>query len=77
MGRRRDESTEIIRGDVLELGDNNILFAIFSDPDNICYVPFSMIIQPEPIVLRIEDDIELEVKGWWYHANRERFEDGD
>lgn len=69
--------SEIIRGDIIETRDSSVLFAIWSDPDNTVWIPHKAISQPEWYRLEEEDDVELEVRSWWYNQNEELFADGD
>ncbi len=62
---------EVVSGDIVELTDKAVLFAINGDPNNGIYIPKSVILEGD--IDEPHDDEDLLVESWWYNKNVERF----
>lgn len=70
---KHDLRSEVMHGDVMQVLNKSILFAIQGETDDTIYIPLSVIVEPSVDDLEIEDDIDLIVEKWWYDKNEERF----
>ena len=62
---------ECISGDIVEVREQSILFAINSDPDDTIFIPLSVILEGD--IEKAHDNEDILVDGWWYQKNIERF----
>ena len=62
---------EVISGDIVEVKENSILFAINGDPDDTIFIPKSIVLEGD--IEEAHDNEDILIEGWWYIKNIERF----
>jgi hypothetical protein len=63
---------EVIHGDIINVTEKAVLFAIDSDPDDTIWIPRSVITDSEDS-LEICDDVDMLVEAWFHRKHKERF----
>lgn len=71
---RRDFRSEVIHGDVVQQTQDAFHLAIRGEPDDMIWIPKSVLVDPDPHDLKNEDGQDLEVEKWWFDKNWERFD---
>lgn len=75
--RPRDEfiRTEVIHGDVIDKTGMAFLFAVQGDTETTIWIPLSVLVDPPPDELKLQDDIDLEVKQWWFYEHKDELDE--
>jgi hypothetical protein len=63
---------ETLSGDIVDVRDASILWAINGDPDDTIWIPKSVILEGD--IDEPHDDEDILVEGWWYIKNSERLD---
>lgn len=63
---------EAIHGDIVNVTDKAVLFAIDSNPDDTIWIPRSVITDSEDSI-EIADDVDMLIESWFYKKHEERF----
>lgn len=61
---------ETLSGDIVEVREASIMWAINGDSDDIIFIPKSVILEGD--VDEAHDDEDILVEGWWYNKNIDR-----